>query len=102
MLWVGSAFTAQRARRRNEGLVFFSARRDRKGGEPLAFYDEHSLDQQRAYQIVCLMVGHDPNAMADLANEMKLPADPARKLQRDFAKASASWAAVLKPHPAPT
>ena len=97
MLWVGSAFTRSVLADATKGW-FFSARRDRKEGEPLAFYDEHSLDQQRAYQIVCLMVGHDPNAMADLANEMKLPADRRESCKRDFAKASASWAAVLKPH----
>src|SRR5260370_12706490 len=97
MLWVGSAFTRSVLADATKGW-FFSARRDRKEGEPLAFYDEHSLDQQRAYQIVCLMVGHDPNAMADLAHDMKLTAHRRESCKRDFAKASASWAAVLKPH----
>ncbi len=96
MLWVGSAFTHRVLADATKGW-FFSARRDRKEGEPLAFYDEHSLDQQRAYQIVCLMVGHDPNKMVDLANEMKLPNDRRESCKRDFAKASSSWAAVLKP-----
>jgi hypothetical protein len=97
MLWVGSAFTHRVLGDATKGW-FFSARRDRKEGEPLAFYDEHSLDQQRAYRIVCLMVGHDPNEMVDLANEMKLPDDRRESCKRDFAKASSSWAAVLKPH----
>src|SRR5258708_6938316 len=52
---------------------FLSDRRDRQNGEPLEFYDEHSLDKQRAYQIVCLMVGSDPTAFADLAKETGLP-----------------------------
>lgn len=97
MLWVGSAFTSRVLGDATKGW-FFSARRDRKEGEPLAFYDEHSLDQQRAYQIVCLMVGHDPNEMVELANEMKLPNDRRESCKRDFAKASSSWAAVLNPH----
>jgi hypothetical protein len=97
MLWVGSAFTHRVLADATKGW-FFSARRDRKEGEPLAFYDEHSLDQQRAYQIVCLMVGHNPNEMADLANEMKLPDDRRESCKRDFAKASSSWTAALKPH----
>jgi hypothetical protein len=97
MLWVGSAFTHRVLADATKGW-FFSARRDRKEGEPLAFYDEHSLDQQRAYHIVCLMVGHDPNEMADLAKEMKLPDDRRESCKRDFARASSSWAAVLKPH----
>jgi putative metallopeptidase DUF4344 len=97
MIWVGSAFTHRVLAEATKGW-FFSARRDRKEGEPLAFYDEHSLDQQRAYQIVCLMVGHDPNAMVDLANEMKLPDDRRESCKRDFARASSSWAKVLTPH----
>jgi hypothetical protein len=97
MLWVGTALTQRVLADATKGW-FFSARRDRKEGEPLAFYDEHSLDQQRAYQVVCLMVGHDPNEMVELANEMKLPNDRRESCKRDFAKASASWAAVLKSH----
>ena len=97
MLWVGSAFTHRVLADATKGW-FFSARRDRKEGEPLAFYDEHSLDQQRAYHIVCLMVGHNPNEMVDLANEMKLSDDRRESCKRDFAKASSSWTAALKPH----
>jgi Putative metallopeptidase len=100
MIWVGSTFTHRVLADATKGW-FFSARRDRKDGEPLAFYDEHSLDQQRAYHIVCLMVGHDPNEMVDLANEMKLPDDRRESCKREFAKASSSWAAALKPHQRP-
>jgi Putative metallopeptidase len=97
MLWVGTALTHRVLADATKGW-FFSARRDRKEGEPLAFYDEHSLDQQRAYHIVCLTVGNDPNAMADLANEMKLPADRRESCKRDFEKASSSWHRALQPH----
>ncbi len=34
---------------------FLSDRRDRRDGEPQAYFDEHGLDQQRAYNIVCLV-----------------------------------------------
>ena len=97
MLWVGTALTHRVLTDATKGW-FFSARRDRKEGEPLAFYDEHSLDQQRAYHIVCLTVGHDPNQMVDLANEMKLPADRRASCKRDFERASSSWHRVLQPH----
>jgi Putative metallopeptidase len=97
MLWVGTTFTHRVLADATKGW-FFSARRDRKQGEPLAFYDEHSLDQQRAYHIVCLTVGNNPNEMVDLANEMKLPDDRRESCKRDYAKASSSWNAVLQPH----
>jgi hypothetical protein len=97
MLWARTALTHRVLTDATKGW-FFSARRDRKEGEPLAFYDEHSLDQQRAYHIVCLMVGDDPNAMVDLANEMKLPADRRDSCKRDFERASSSWHKVLQPN----
>ena len=52
---------------------FLSARRDQKTGGKVVYYDEHGLDQQRAYQIVCLMVGSDKDKFKDLARETKLP-----------------------------
>jgi Putative metallopeptidase len=97
MLWVGTTFTHRVLAEATKGW-FLSARRDRKEGEPLAFYDEHGLDEQRAYQIVCLMVGHDSNRMADLASETNLPDDRRGSCKMDFETASSSWAAVLKPH----
>ena len=36
---------------------FMTDRRDTKSGDTVPYYDEHGLDQQRAYQIVCLMIG---------------------------------------------
>jgi hypothetical protein len=97
LLKIGSAFSHRVLGEATKGW-FLSARRDRIDGEPLAFYDEHSLDQQRAYQIVCLMVGHNPNAMVDLANEMKLPDDRRDSCKKDFTRASWSWDEVLRRH----
>ena len=33
------------------------------------FYDAHSFDHQRAYQIVCLMVGKNPKLFGDVADD---------------------------------
>jgi hypothetical protein len=77
---------------------FLSDLRDKRDGEKLVFYDEHGLDEQRAYQIVCLMVGSDPVKYKDLADETKLPADRQESCKQDYADASTSWEEVLKPH----
>jgi Putative metallopeptidase len=77
---------------------FLSDLRDKRDGEKLVFYDEHGLDEQRAYQIVCLMVGSDPVKYKDLADETKLPADRQESCKQDYADASTSWDEVLKPH----
>jgi hypothetical protein len=77
---------------------FLSDQRDRKDGSPTPFYDEHGLDLQRAYTIVCLLVGGDPGKFTDLADEVKLPRERQNTCQFDYSNASWSWEQVLKPH----
>lgn len=97
LLGLGSAFSHRMLVEAAKGW-FYSDRRDRRDGEPLVFYDEHGLDKQRAYQIVCLMVGSNPREFKDLASETKLPGDRQESCQRDFAEASKSWQVALGPH----
>jgi len=77
---------------------FMADRRDKKEGEPVLYYDEHGLNQQRAYQVVCYMVGADPIRFKDLAAETKLPKDRQQSCSEDYQKAAKSWGAVLQPH----
>src|SRR5262249_19577060 len=66
MLKFGSSFSNRVLVEAAKGW-FLSAERTDRRGEMLAFYDEHGLDWQRAYQIVCLMVGSDPDQFKQLA-----------------------------------
>jgi hypothetical protein len=77
---------------------FFSDRRDRQTRAPLLYYDDHGLNRQRAYQIVCLMVGSDPVRLKNLADETKLPPARRESCKQDYERASWSWDAVLAPH----
>jgi hypothetical protein len=77
---------------------FLSEQRDRKDGIPAVFYDEHGMDLQRAYNIVCLMVGGAPDKYMGLATEVKLPEERQGTCQGDYSNASWSWEQVLKPH----
>jgi Putative metallopeptidase len=77
---------------------FLDDARNQKEGIGLAFYDEHGLDKQRAYQIICLMVGSDPDKFSDLADKVKMPEDRQGTCQGDYSNASWSWGLVLKPH----
>jgi hypothetical protein len=77
---------------------FLSAERDERMGSGLTFYDEHGLDQQRAYQIVCLMVGSDPDQFKVLADWVRMPEQRQESCQGDYSNASYSWDKVLKPH----
>jgi hypothetical protein len=75
-----------------------SSYRDKREGNALAFYDEHSLDLQRAYQVVCLMVGFDPARFKTLAAEAKLPQERQASCVRDHRNAAWSWDTMLKPY----
>jgi hypothetical protein len=77
---------------------FLADLRDRETGDTVQFYDEHGLDQQRAYEIVCLMVGSDKEKFKDLAKETKLPESRQDSCVGDYSNAVYSWDLVLKPH----
>jgi hypothetical protein len=77
---------------------FLSDQRDRGEGVPTAFYDEHGIDVQRAYNIVCLLVGGQPEKFAGLAKEVKLPEERQGTCRDDFNNASYSWDLVLTPY----
>jgi DNA-binding XRE family transcriptional regulator len=77
---------------------FLSDRRDRKEGDALQFYDAHGLDKQRAYQIVCLMVGSNEDQFKELADWVQMPASRQDTCAGDYSNAQFSWNAVLKPH----
>lgn len=65
-----------------------------------AFWDEHSVDPQRAYAIVCMMVGQDVERFREFAEASDFPADREDKCKYDYEKTKASWDSVLAPHAA--
>ena len=75
---------------------FLSARRDRKEGEPPDYYGRHRLDEQRAYHIVCLMVGSDPVKFKAVADEAKLPESRRPSCVWDYETATRSWQRLLR------
>ena len=65
------------------------------GGEEPAYSDEHSLDLQRYYTVVCLFYGANPDARADLAQDLELPPERAERCPDEWESAAVSWDAVL-------
>ena len=63
----------------------------------LAFYDEHGLDQQRAYAIVCLMVGSNSDQFKELAHWVQMPEARQDTCLGDYSNAKYSRNLVLKP-----
>lgn len=65
------------------------------GGEDSDFYDTHSLDKQRAFQIVCLMVGSDDTAFRPIANEYRMERDRQESCYWDYETVDRSLKGLL-------
>ena len=97
LLRMGSDFSHRALVDAAEGW-FFAARRDQKTGQRAGYYSEHGLNEQRAYQIVCIMVGSDAEKFRDLADETNLPEDRRHSCLADYSNAVFSWNLLLEPH----
>jgi hypothetical protein len=62
-----------------------------------AFWGVHSMNQQRFYNIICLLYGQDPKAHKDLVNDEVLPKDRAASCPSEFARAEKAWDKILAP-----
>ena len=97
MLRIGSTFT--------EGVLiqaakswFLADERAQAEGIKASYYDEHGMDKQRAYQIVCLMVGSDPDKFGKLATDVGMPEERQAACEGDYSNAKWSWEMALKSH----
>lgn len=76
-------------------FVAYAAEAETEGYD-LAYWDEHSLDMQRYYNLICLFYGANPDEREDLAIELELPEDRAARCPDEFALASDSWGVMLE------
>jgi hypothetical protein len=94
---IGTGFSERVLIEAAKGWVL-SSKRDKKQGNSLAFYDEHGLDLQRSYNVVCMMIGSDPEKYKTLAADTKLPEERQTSCVRDYKTTTWSWGEMLKPH----
>lgn len=64
--------------------------------------DEHSLDEQRYYNLVCWVYGSDPEYFAEVASDWELPAERAERCSSEYMRMSNAWSTLLGPHMRPT
>jgi len=70
-----------------------------EGEQPeLAFWDEHSLDPQRFYNITCWVYGSDPQAFEDLVKEEAIPQARAERCPGEWQQTSSAWTRLLAPY----
>lgn len=62
------------------------------------FADEHSLSEQRFYNLLCYMYGHNPDDYDWIVREKFLPEARAVRCPDESRKMFKAWAALLAPH----
>ncbi len=65
--------------------------------EPAA-WDEHSMNAQRAYAVVCMLVGADPEGFKETADNAEMPEERQQACAEEFTKAVNGWDNLLKDH----
>ncbi|MCP8882570.1 DUF4344 domain-containing metallopeptidase [Devosia sp. XJ19-1] len=81
-----------------DGWYFNAVQSTGSGVDEFSYYDEHSLDIQRAYAMVCMMVGKDPEAFGETADIYEIDPDQQEDCGYTYEQAFTSWMALLDPH----
>lgn len=76
---------------------FLSADAARVSGHGIDFAGEHGLNEQRAFEVACLMLGSNEQVFGKFADAVKLPQARRRNCRRDYDLARRSWLGVLQP-----
>lgn len=63
----------------------------------LQLWDEHSLDHQRFYHIICMLYGSNPNQHQALIRRKMLPMSMTNRCIEDYNKTKKGWLKVLDP-----
>src|SRR4051812_44409077 len=80
------------------GALAFKHYADLGKGHEQILWDEHSLDEQRFYDTICLIYGHDPEKYTYLVADRTLPAERAEMCREDYTRAAGSWRQLLLPY----
>ncbi|MCR6633794.1 DUF4344 domain-containing metallopeptidase [Devosia sp.] len=81
-----------------DGWYFNAVQSTGSGVEDFSYYDDHSLDIQRAYAMVCMMVGAEPDVFGETADNYEIDAEQQEACAYTYEQAVTSWDALLEPH----
>lgn len=71
----------------------------RRAGPRLPFWDEHSLDPQRYFNIICWVYGSDTASHQELlGREWALPRERAERCPAEYDRMSRAWESLLEPY----
>lgn len=66
--------------------------------DSLAFADDHGLDLQRVYNIVCWIYGRDPTAYPEIVEDGWLPEHRRERCPAEYRRIAESWRRLLAPY----
>ncbi len=78
--------------------IFFSISSAEQDDRELAFWDEHSLDQQRFYDMLCQIYGSNPEKNEHLLGEDALPLERAARCPAEYKRIDSAWGQLLGPY----
>ncbi len=71
---------------------------DDAAGGFIAGWDSHSGSEQRAYQVLCMLVGADYEGWHETATESQMPEQRQKDCAWEYSKAEKGWDALLGPN----
>ncbi len=80
------------------GALFFQLVSAETGSGELAFWDVHSVNQQRFYNMLCLLYGSNPVQYKSIIGKDGLPAERAEGCPTEFKRADRAWERLLTPY----
>jgi hypothetical protein len=81
-----------------DGALSFKLYADLSKGEPKVYWDDHSLDEQRFYDTLCLVYGHNGLRHQNLVKKGDLPAERATHCAEEYKTLRDAWRALLAPY----
>lgn len=80
------------------GALMFKLYANLTKGEKKFYWDEHSLDEQRFFDTICMVYGHDEKKYAYLVENGTLPDERAVLCADEYNRISTSWRQLLAPY----
>jgi hypothetical protein len=77
---------------------FLEAKEQDSDIDELAYWDEHSLDMQRFYNIICMVYGQNEKKFAYLVKKGILPEGRAGRCAAEYQQVEKAWTTLLAPY----
>jgi len=88
----------QGARMAMRGARYFALSARERGSAEIAFWDEHSTDETRFFNIYCWIYGSDKDKYSSFVDSGILPPQRAARCTDEYTQLSEGWNRLLQPH----